>query len=116
MILDVCGPSVMSSFSRRSRRFASAPIRLHTVNLFSPHQSVVLVGHSHYFREMLRHFRAPGCEAFDTAGEAIRTEDLEKKKLSNAGVAKCTLTFDDAKAVGTPLTSVELLFETKLVD
>ena len=83
---------------------------------WSTRSSLVLVGHSHYFRELCKKFRAEGCTLHDASGAALPPTDLDSKKLSNAGVAKCTLTFDDAKAVGTPLTSVELLFETKLVD
>ena len=37
---------------------------------------------------------------------------MDSKKLSNAGVAKCVLDFSQP---GSPLVSVQLLFETELI-
>ena len=75
--------------------------------------SQVLVGHSHYFRELLKHFAAPGCTLADAAGAPLPTDEMGAKKLSNAGVAKCVLDFD--RHPDAPVTSVQLLFATQLV-
>ena len=60
---------------------------------FGAASSQILVGHSHFFRELCRKFRAPHCVLLDAAGEALPVDQLDSKKLSNAGVAKCTLDF-----------------------
>jgi len=80
---------------------------------FCPQPSLVLVGHSHYFRELLRHFRAKECRAVDATGVAIDAKDLESKKLTNAGIARCELDWDaDAEK---PVAEVALLFHTDLI-
>jgi len=79
---------------------------------FNTSKSVVLVGHSHYFREVMRHFRAEACALSDSGGESLDPTQLKSKKLSNAGVIKCELDFSQAK----PLVSVQLLFATSLID
>ena len=48
-----------------------------------------------------------------TMSSAVRTEEMTSKKLSNAGVAKCVLDFDNHPEQ--PVVSVQLLFETQLV-
>ena len=73
----------------------------------------MLVGHSHYFREMVRHFRSEGCVAADAAGAPIDPKDLDAKKLSNAGIARCVLDWGACEAK--PLCDFRLLFETQLV-
>jgi|Transcript_6825 hypothetical protein len=78
---------------------------------FNKSTSVVLVGHSHYFREVMRHFRSDDCK-LSSEGESLNAEQLKSKKLSNAGVIKCELDFTQVK----PVVSVELLFGTSLVD
>ena len=79
---------------------------------FSPHSSIVLVGHSHYFREVLRRCRSPaGCTLTDAAGITIDPADADAKKLSNAGIARLDFDFTSEK----PITSVRLLFNTQLV-
>lgn len=80
---------------------------------FSPHESIVLVGHSHYFREVCRRCRAKGCDMTDAAGRAISVSDVEAKKLSNGGIARMELDWSGGEA--TPVTSFRLLFGTKLV-
>ena len=55
---------------------------------FTPHGSVVLVGHSHYFREALKHFRAADCTLAAADGASMDSAQLDHKKLSNAGVIK----------------------------
>ena len=75
--------------------------------------SQVLVGHSHYFRELFRHFAAGHCTLADGTGQPLPTEEMTSKKLSNAGVAKCVLDFENHPEQ--PVVSVQLLFETQLV-
>ena len=91
---------------------------------FSPHGSLVLVGHSHYFREMCRRCRAPACTIHDAAGSAVDAADLEAKKLSNGGIAKLELDWSSTELTsgkveavqgGQPITSVQLMFGTALV-
>jgi len=80
---------------------------------FAPQSTIVLVGHSHYFREMLRHFRSPNCKASDATGAPIDGGDLDAKKLSNAGIARCE--FDWGANEAKPVTEVQLLFNSELV-
>jgi len=80
---------------------------------FCPETSLVLVGHSHYFREMVRHFCAEGCVALDAVGTPIAASDLAAKKLSNAGLARCEL--DWAASEDKPICELRLLFGTELV-
>ena len=49
----------------------------------------MLVGHSHYFREALKHFRAASCTLAAADGASMDSAQLDHKKLSNAGVIKC---------------------------
>lgn len=80
---------------------------------YSNFESQVLVGHSHYFREMFRKFASGSCVLLDAEGKAMEKEEMCAKKLSNAGIAKVVLDFGaDADA---PLMSVQLLFGTKLI-
>lgn len=53
----------------------------------SPHQSIVLVGHSHYFRELFRLCLNAGCISEEQA------EVLRREKLGNCDVARCELDF-----------------------
>lgn len=76
--------------------------------------SIVLVGHSHYFREAFRRFCVDGCQLTDASGGALDAATLCSKKLSNAGIVKCELDF--ASQPSRPITSVQLLFATRLVD
>jgi len=85
---------------------------LHQVR-FDPAPSQVLVGHSHYFREMFRHFAAPDCTLTDGAGHPLPADQMGSKKLSNAGVARCELDFGSHPKA--PLVAVQLLFHTQLV-
>ena len=52
---------------------------------FRPEESIVLVGHSHYFRELLK-LTLDANATLHGASDAIGA--LHKKKLSNGGVAK----------------------------
>ena len=80
---------------------------------FADARSQVLVGHSHYFREIFRHFAAEGCVLKDAAGGALPTEEMRAKKLSNAGVVRCVLDFDNDPRQ--PLVEVQLLFGSQFV-
>lgn len=68
--------------------------------------SIVLVGHSHYFRELFRNFMP---EAAQSAAP-----ELLKKKLSNGGMVAVDLNWADQPEK--PVASVRLLFDTELVD
>ncbi|KAL1504451.1 hypothetical protein AB1Y20_010857 [Prymnesium parvum] len=76
---------------------------------FSNDASMVLVGHSHFFRELLRRSIAEECEL---RGCSQSMAELLKKKLSNCGVARLQLDFEREK----PVVAVELLFGTTLVN
>ena len=75
---------------------------------FCEARSIVLVGHSHYFRELLRNSCAADCTI---GGSAEPPAALLKKKLSNGGVARLEMDFERDR----PVTGVELLFGTRLV-
>ena len=75
--------------------------------------SLILVGHSHFFREMMRHCTTPEVTATDAEGCVLPDGDLHAKKLCNAGIAKCELDF--AASPDQPFTGVRLLFNTTLV-
>ena len=75
--------------------------------------SRLAAGHSHYFRELMRHKCAPGVSLRDAAGAALDTEQLAHTKLTNGGIAKCTLDF--GASADAPVTEVQLLFETQLI-
>ena len=80
---------------------------------FGSASSVVLVGHSHYFREMVRHFRSEACVALDASGGTIDPAHLDARKLSNAGIARCDFDWDGDEAK--PLRQLRLLLGTELV-
>jgi broad specificity phosphatase PhoE len=80
---------------------------------FSPAESIVLVGHSHYFRELFRVALADSCAVVDSAGATISQAELEKKKLSNGGIARIELDF--SSSAETPIVATRLLFSTELV-
>ena len=80
----------------------------------------MLVGHSHYFRELHRDFRHPSCTLADASSNnpaappsELDPAELDSKKLSNVGVARCE--FDFGVSSTAPVVSVELLFDTALV-
>ena len=82
---------------------------------FSSESSCVIVGHSHYFREMLRAFCAESCELYH--GEKMEQdvypggmEAARSMKLENAGVAALEMDWD--KSPDLPIQSVRLLFGT----
>jgi broad specificity phosphatase PhoE len=84
---------------------------------FTSAQSIVLVGHSHFFRELLRQFRTEGCSYALNDGSKGDPAELKSKKLSNAGIAKLDIDFSDFSSVHKKVVkAVELLFSSELVD
>jgi broad specificity phosphatase PhoE len=76
--------------------------------LYSPHRTIVVVGHSHFFRACFKRFLAP--HGSDVASGLA--EDLHKHLLPNCGVARLML--DAVRNPEQPILSVELLFGAKL--
>jgi len=77
--------------------------------LYSPHQSVVVVGHSHFFREVFRRYLSSD---FKDQNNKLATE-ITKQKLMNCGVARLEL--DPTRGVGgEPIMNVQLVLETTL--
>ena len=75
---------------------------------YSAAASIVLVGHSHFFRELLRANLSAGVAK--SAPELAK--ELASKKLSNCGVACLELDFETG---GPPIVDVQLLAGTRLV-
>jgi broad specificity phosphatase PhoE len=75
---------------------------------YAPSEVVVLVGHSHLMRELLK---AQISERF-AQREPQLCADLRKLKLSNCGVARLELDFDEADA---PIVGCRLLAGTELL-
>lgn len=75
---------------------------------YSPAKDIVLVGHSHLIREILRTYLSP------SFGERAPDLDaqLRKLKLSHCGVAKLSLDFAAGEP---PIRDVLLMLDTKLV-
>ena len=76
---------------------------------YAPAETIVLVGHSHFFRELVRDQLS---EAF-VAREPALAAKLKSHKLSNCGVARLELDFDAAPDA--PIVDVRLLAGTSLV-
>ena len=76
---------------------------------YSPAETVVLVGHSHFFRELLRAQLDPSF----AEREPTLTAQLKSRKLSNCGVARLELDFEAAPS--TPIVDVRLVAGTTLV-
>jgi broad specificity phosphatase PhoE len=75
---------------------------------YSPHRTIVVVGHSHFFRAVFKRFLS---EDFKNERGSFAKE-LSTKKLSNCGVARLEL--DPAMKSGECITNVEIILETKL--
>ena len=75
---------------------------------YCPAERIVLVGHSHLIREILR---ANLHASFEAASPGLAAQ-LKKLKLSNCGVAKLSLDFEGEAA---PIRDVQLLLNTELV-
>lgn len=81
---------------------------------YSPHERIALVGHSHFFRCLLRKLLAPAATLTAPDGQPAEAARLRAAKLSNAGVARCEIEFGPK---GAAITSVRLVFaDTELVD
>ena len=78
---------------------------------YAPDEVVVLVGHSHWFREFLRAYLGDAVAARDAAFAS----ELTSKKLSNAGVARVDLDFGPDQRATRPIVDVQLLAGTTLV-
>ena len=81
----------------------------HQVRFATP-ASQVLVGHSHWIRELLR----ANLHASVAAAEPAFAKQLRSRKLSNCGVARLDLDFGEG-AAATPIVGVRLLAGTTLV-
>merc|ERR1712166_69993 len=75
---------------------------------FCAEESIIVVGHSHYFREVFKEFIHPD---FDQEASEL-SDNLKKLKLMNAGVVKLDVDYDLGERI---ITNVELLFDTQLV-
>ena len=76
-------------------------------------ERIVLVGHSHLFREFFRQL----LHGDFVAREPELAAQLRARKLENCGCACLDLCFDgeDSGDTGTPIVDVRLLLDTKLV-
>jgi len=72
----------------------------------SPHCSIIIVGHSHFFREL---FRSCACKS----EEAALGLQLRNDKIPNCGVASCTISFSPDTCT---LTSVRLAVPARNVE
>lgn len=75
---------------------------------YSPHRTIVVVGHSHFFRAIFKQFLS---DDFKSKQESFARQ-LSTMKLSNCGVARLDL--DPSITTGGPITDVELVLGTKL--
>eukprot|EP00756_Hemistasia_phaeocysticola_P052058 Hpha_TRINITY_DN27253_c0_g1::TRINITY_DN27253_c0_g1_i1::g.140771::m.140771 len=76
---------------------------------FAPENSIIVVGHSHYFRDFFRQQLRP-----DTHLEGASRESLQKKVLVNCGVAALDLDFAAAADGKGVITGVTMLFSSGL--
>jgi len=75
---------------------------------FSQDEDIIVVGHSHYFREIFKEFIHPdfACKDPDLS------TDLQKKKLQNAGVVRVDFDYSMGEKM---IVNVEPLFGTQLI-
>ncbi|CAD7940400.1 unnamed protein product [Amoebophrya sp. A120] len=78
-----------------------------------PPLPLLVVGHSHYFRELFRKFLNPLSTSTDGPAAKVHA-DLKKLKLSNAGMCKVDLVYD-ASTGETSIDFIELCGDTQLV-
>lgn len=78
---------------------------------YSRHKSIVVVGHSHFFRAVFKQFLSTDFR--ERADKKDFARDLSTKKLSNCGVARLDL--DPGITSGGIITDVELILGTELV-
>jgi len=70
---------------------------------FDPAESIIIIGHSHYFREIFTEFIDDSFQA----REPGLCKDLQELKLVNAGVARVEMDFNKGEKM---IDEVELLF------
>lgn len=76
--------------------------------LYSPHHTIVVVGHSHFFRAIFKNYLSPELKTSSSQMAA----DLGTKKMSNCGVARVEM---DPQSPGAPIVDVKLVLGTTLV-
>jgi broad specificity phosphatase PhoE len=78
--------------------------------IYSPHKTAVVVGHSHFFREVFRNFLAEELKN----SKADFCHDLCNMKLSNCGVIRVDL--DPRRGIeGGPIVRADLVLQSRLV-
>jgi len=77
--------------------------------LYAPHRSIIVVGHSHFFRAVFKKFLS---DDFRKHNPAL-AQQIASMKLPNCGVARAEL--DPSKGLNGPITRVELVLQTELV-
>eukprot|EP00927_Polykrikos_kofoidii_P071039 TRINITY_DN67376_c0_g1_i1.p1 TRINITY_DN67376_c0_g1~~TRINITY_DN67376_c0_g1_i1.p1 ORF type:complete len:498 (+),score=83.54 TRINITY_DN67376_c0_g1_i1:65-1558(+) len=78
--------------------------------VYSPHKVVIVVGHSHFFREV---FRVCQSSAFQSC-KPVLAANVSRRKLCNCGVARVVL--DAGKSPEAPIVDVDLVFGTTLCE
>lgn len=76
--------------------------------LYSPHRTMVVVGHSYFFRAILKQYLS---EEFKSKSPQFAA-DIGSKKLSNCGVVRVDM---DPRLVGAPIVDVQLVLGTTLL-
>jgi len=74
--------------------------------VYSPHKTVVVVGHSHWIREIFKKFISPSFRE----KRPDFAKEVGSKKLCNCGVAKCEV--DASVSPEAPIVDVELVLGT----
>eukprot|EP00929_Paragymnodinium_shiwhaense_P108608 TRINITY_DN7491_c0_g1_i3.p1 TRINITY_DN7491_c0_g1~~TRINITY_DN7491_c0_g1_i3.p1 ORF type:complete len:416 (+),score=128.82 TRINITY_DN7491_c0_g1_i3:395-1642(+) len=75
---------------------------------YSPHKTAIVVGHSHFFRELLKEFQHP--EALKAQKPKLAAE-IGKELIENCGIAKVVL--DPAANPEAPIVDIELVLGTQ---
>jgi len=99
------GPEAASGVAGVQQRLSDLMAQIR----YSPAETVVLVGHSHLFRELLR----SRIDASFSGRDPSLAASLKSKKLSNCGVARLELDFDAAPE--TPIVGCRLVAGTEMV-
>jgi len=73
---------------------------------YSSESSVIVVGHSHYFREVFRHYVSP---SFAEANKNL-VNDLRQYVICNCSVVGCEVEFSESRCI----VDVKMLFDTKI--
>jgi len=79
--------------------------------LYSPHRSIVVVGHSHFFRSVFKTFLS---QEFKEGPEAKLAKEFAGKKMDNCGVARLEL--DPSRGLaGGPIVRAEMVLGSQFV-